>query len=66
MYMTDEQGGRYDHIDTGDAARYDSILCNGKTLTGWFLFPPAAQGMQEFTFHDDNNHLEIQGIMIGP
>ncbi len=66
MYLTDENGGRYDHVETGDAARYDSILCNGKTLTGWFLFPPANQGMHNFTFHDDDQRVEIEGIIIGP
>jgi hypothetical protein len=64
MYVTDDLGNRYDHVDMGGAAPIDVKFFNGQTIRGWFLFPPAQSGATSFTFHDDDNRVQIGGIVL--
>ncbi len=62
MYLNDNLGNRYDHINTGGSAAMDVILVNGETTTGWFEFDPAQEGATSFTFYDDDNGISIFGM----
>ena len=59
MYLTDNDGGRYDPVAVGGAANGGTLYDN-RGLTGWFLFPPAQKGATIFAFHDDD-----QGLLLG-
>jgi hypothetical protein len=64
MYLTDDLGNRYDHMDSGGAAASEVTLTNRQPAYGWFLFPPPAPGATHFTFHDDDNGQSIGGIAL--
>jgi hypothetical protein len=59
MYLTDNQGNRYDHVAVGGAAE-GGRLYDGQPIYGWFLFPPAQKVATIFTFHDGD-----QGLLLG-
>lgn len=71
MYLTDNLGNRYDFVDLGGAAKDpERVGFPGKTLRGWFLFPPAQPGAFSFTFHDDDQCMQerpcrIENLVIG-
>ena len=73
MYLTDNLGNRYDHIDGGGAA-YRSVSAYPSTpgnikdpgMTGWFEFGSPPVGALKFDFHDDDNHLVVKDIVLIP
>lgn len=64
MYLVDNLGNRYDHVEVGDAAAHDVRIYAYETVRGWFLFPPARAGATTFTFYDDDQHVRIEGIVL--
>lgn len=66
MYITDNQGNRYDHVEIGGAARGDHKMYEGQSVEGWFLFEPAKPGATAFTFHDDDQGKTFDGIVLLP
>jgi hypothetical protein len=41
MFLVDNLGNRYDHIQVGGAAAQDVYMHDGDIAEGWFLFPRA-------------------------
>jgi hypothetical protein len=65
MYLVDNLGNRYDHIDTGGSASLDDqFYINEETHEGWYLFPPAMPGASSFTFHDDDQQVSFDNIVF--
>lgn len=64
MYVTDNLGNRYDHVEVGGAAAELTTLLHTQTAWGWYLFPPARPGATEFAFHDDDQHVQVPGIVL--
>jgi len=64
MYITDDLGNRYDHIETGGEAGREVKIWHGQTVSGWFLFPPAQTGATSFVFHDDDQHVAFEGFVL--
>jgi hypothetical protein len=62
MYLLDDQGRRYDSLDTGGAARTGGSLEPGGRLDGTFTFPAPQAGATSFVFVDDPNHLRLEGL----
>lgn len=63
MYLVDNLGHRYDHIETrGAAADGGRLSVDNPTLRGVFVFPPPHLGATTFTFRDDDQNLTIAGI----
>lgn len=63
MYLVDNLGNRYDHIDTrGAAAEGGQLSHDHEVLHGVFVFPPPRLGAREFSFRDDDQHIVISGI----
>jgi hypothetical protein len=65
MYITDNAGHRYDHVQVGGAA-HGAWLFNGETKGGWFLFPPAERDATTFAFYDDDHGEVITDIVLVP
>lgn len=57
MYITDNLGNRYDHVDTGGAAATLVYFYpwGPTSADGWFMFPAKRTGATIFAFHDDDN-----------
>jgi len=75
MYLTDNLGNRYDHVNGGGAAYKNLPMINSASTTsggvlygpmGWFEFPSPPVGALKFDFHDDDNHLIVQDIVLIP
>lgn len=64
MYVTDNLGNRYDHVDMGGVAPTETRFFHGETIRGWFLFPPAKPGAISLTFHDDDQGKQFEGIVL--
>ena len=64
MYLTDNLGNRYDHVATGGAADGSVRMKHTETVRGWFLFLPAHADATSSTFHDDDQHLVIENIVL--
>jgi hypothetical protein len=65
IYVTDEAGKRYDHIDMGGAAMYDlNFYLDGAIKQGWYLFPPVNDYASSLTFHDENQGLVVENITL--
>ncbi|MBN1535085.1 MAG: hypothetical protein JW908_00015 [Anaerolineales bacterium] len=62
MYITDNISHRYDHIEVGGQAAYDIYIGDAIPVEGWFLFLPAKQNATIFSFHDDDQGLQIENI----
>ena len=63
MYLVDNLGNRYHHIETrGAAADGGRLSADDPTLRGVFVFPPPRMGATTFTFRDDDQNLTIAGI----
>ena len=63
MYLVDNLGNRYDHIETrGAAADGGRLSVDNPILRGVFVFPPPRLGATAFTFRDDDQNLTINGI----
>jgi hypothetical protein len=63
MYLTDNAGNRYDHVDIGGAAE-GGLLYDQKPIYGHFVFQPAALGAHTFVFHDDDQGLQMKNIVL--
>lgn len=67
MYLLDDLGKRYEHIDTRGAARDGGRLDDDHALLrGAFVFPPPQPGATRFTFHDTDQRAFIPGIVLSP
>ncbi len=67
MYLLDDRGRRYDHVETRGAARDGGRLDGDHhLLRGVFVFPPPQESARAFTFHDDDQRASISGITISP
>jgi hypothetical protein len=66
MYITDNIGNRYDHVEVGGAAAQTVTMHDGTMVSGWFLFAPAKQSATTFTFHNDDQHTTIPNIHFWP
>lgn len=64
MYMRDNLGNRYNHIDVGGDAAKVIGFWGKETFSGWFLFPEPKPGATYFTFVDRDNHIEIPNMML--
>ena len=63
MYLVDNLGNRYDHIETrGAAADGGRLSVDNPILRGIFVFPAPRLGATAFTFRDDDQNLTINGI----
>lgn len=62
MYLVDNLGNRYDHIETGGDANRTVNLFDGDKKFGWFLFPAADPDAAYFIFHDDDNNKQTDMI----
>ncbi len=66
MYITDNLGNRYDHVEVGGSAGQTVTMHDGTMVSGWFLFAPAKQPVTTFTFHNDDQQSSIPNIHLGP
>ena len=66
VYIKDNLGNRYDHAAGGGAAYRDTSLENNQSDSGWFEFGSPPVGAISFDFHDENNHMVIEGIQLIP
>jgi len=64
MYVTDDIGNRYDHVELGGEAKNTRLFCHGETIYGWYLFTPAQSGSTSFVFHDDDQSVQIEEIIL--
>jgi hypothetical protein len=64
LYLRDNLGNRYHHVEVGGDAGRDIILTRYSTARGWYLFPPAQPGATSFIFHDDDSHVHIEGLVL--
>lgn len=64
IYLTDNLGNHYDHVNVGGDAARNIELLSGITYLGTFTFPPAQPGATIFTFHDSDNGLEIDDMAL--
>ena len=62
MFLEDNLGNRYDHIETRGAAADGGRLSVDNPLRGVFVFPAPRLGATAFTFRDDDQNLTINGI----
>lgn len=63
MYLVDNLGNRYHHVETrGAAADGGQLTYDHEVLRGVFVFPPAKLGAREFSFRDDDQNVVISGI----
>ena len=63
MYLVDDLGNRYDHIETrGAAADGGRLSIDTPILRGVFVFPAQRLGATGFTFRDDDQNLTINSI----
>jgi ankyrin repeat protein len=67
MYLTDDLGNRYDHVETWGAAAEETRLSDRyPSALGTFIFPPAKPGASVFTFHDADQNRTIENIKLEP
>jgi PKD repeat protein len=59
MYLTDQAGNRYDMTSAGGAARGVYCMQSGYPYTGYFVFPPSQVPDPVYTFHDDDNWIDL-------
>lgn len=64
MYLRDNLGNIYHHIEVGGEAAKTISFWGEETLNGWFLFPEPAPGATYFTFVDDDQHVEIPNMTL--
>ena len=63
MFLVDNLGNRYDHIETrGAAADGGRLSADNPVLRGVFVFPAPRLGASSFTFHDNDQNIIITGI----
>ncbi len=66
MYITDNLGNHYDHVEVGGAAAHTETMYDNEPVEGWFLFVPAKQSATTFIFHDDDQGISINDIVLLP
>jgi hypothetical protein len=66
MYVYDNLGNYYYHVEVGGAADEYIQMYDGDTLEGWFLFQPARAGASVFTFRDADQGIKIEPIDLLP
>jgi hypothetical protein len=66
MYIKDNLLNRYDHVEVGGAAAQNVTMYNDIPVEGWFLFIPAKQGADTFSFYDDDQNVVIENIKLIP
>lgn len=66
MYLVDDLGNRYDHVETRGAARNDTRLDSQTRVTGVFVFPAPSPDATSFTFKDDEHGVEVGPIRLDP
>ena len=62
MYITDNLGNRYNHINGGGVAYKSVIIEDGVPVYGTFEFSTPPVGAFYFDFHDDNKEMVIKNI----
>jgi hypothetical protein len=63
LYLEDPTGKQFHVIALGAAAAEDSLLRDGDTVQGWFLFPPLPKATS-FTFVFPEDDLRIENIRL--
>lgn len=66
MYVTENIDNHYSHVEVGGEAAYDMFIGDDIPVEGWFLFPPAKQNAAIFSFHDDDQGVSINDIVLLP
>jgi hypothetical protein len=51
-------------IELGGEAANDTPFVSGRPEYGYYVFPPAQPGATSFTFHDDDQHVPIAGLVL--
>ena len=64
MYVTDNLGRRYDHVAVSGAAAETTYLEDNIPVYGLFTFLPAGPGAATFAFHDEDQGLLLDKIVI--
>ncbi len=64
IYLTDNLGNQYSSQAVGGDALQSVPLPTEKPVLGWFKFSAAKPGAIYFSFHDDNNNLNIDSIFM--
>jgi len=64
MYLTDNIGNRYMAIGWGESADETVRMAVGSIYYGTFTFPPAQAGATIFTFHDSDNGVTIDNLIL--
>jgi hypothetical protein len=64
MYVSDNLGMRYDHVEVGGAAAQSVVMVDDVPVKGWFLFLPAQFDAKLFAFHDDDQGLLLDNIAL--
>ncbi|MBI4232944.1 MAG: ATP-binding protein [Chloroflexi bacterium] len=64
MYITTANGSVVQYTDLGGAAKGLTLVRDGETRIGWFVFPPLPAETQAFTFVDDDQKVRIENIAL--
>jgi hypothetical protein len=64
IYMLDDLGRRYSHINGGGAAYNYTKIYKGEWALGWFIFPEPQSGAKSFTYYDDGYKFVIPGMKL--
>ena len=63
LYLEDSSGNQYRALQQGGAAEENSLMEDGSTVNGWFLFPPLPNSPSfAFVFPEDN--VRIDNIVL--
>jgi hypothetical protein len=65
MYMTDDLGNRYGHDGAGGDLVSKIKMHDGDTsFVGWYHFSNIASNAKAFTFHDDDQKVQISNMVL--
>ncbi len=64
MYLTDNLGNRYNHVEVGGDAALRIKMEPKQVIYGYFAFPPALPGATSFQFHDSDQGEVISEIVL--
>lgn len=62
VYLTDDQGNRYDAVSWAGDVDLTSFMDTGIVATGYF--PPSPEGIYTFTFHDEELNIQSQPFTL--